>query len=77
MLRQRHPIRQICRVRSCPRSGHYDQARRRDETWLKAAIERLAGQWPTYGYRRLTARLPREHVRVNRKPVARLMREMG
>ena len=77
MLRQRHPIRQICRVLSCSRSGHYYQARGRDETWLKAAIERLAGEWPTYGYRRITALLHREHVQVNRKHVARLMREMG
>lgn len=77
MLSQHHPIRQICRVLSCPRSGHYYQARRRDETWLKAAIERLAGEWPTYGYRRITALLHREHVPVNRKHVARLMREMG
>src|ERR687884_540904 len=67
---------ELCRLLSCPRSAHYNQARRRDETWLKAAIERLAGQWPTYGYRRITARLHREHVRVNRKHVARLMREM-
>jgi putative transposase len=77
MLSQHHPVRQLCRVLSCLRSGHYYQARRRDETWLKAAIERLAGEWPTYGYRRITALLHREQVQVNRKHVARLMREMG
>jgi putative transposase len=44
---------------------------------LKAAVERLAGEWPTYGYRRITALLHREQVQVNRKHVARLMREMG
>lgn len=76
MLSQHYPVRQICRVLSCPRSRHYYQARRRDETLLKAAIERLAGEWPTYGYRRITALLHREHVQVNRKHVARLMREM-
>jgi putative transposase len=77
MLSQRYPVRQICRALSCPRSSHYYHARRRDETWLKAAIERLAGEWPTYGYRRITALLHREHLQVNRKHVARLMREMG
>lgn len=77
MLGQHYPIRQICRVLRCSRSRHYYQARHRDEASLKAAIERLAGEWPTYGYRRITALLHREHVLVNRKHVARLMREMG
>jgi putative transposase len=77
MLSQHYPVRQICRALSCPRSRHYYRARRRDETLLKAAIERLAGEWPTYGYRRITALLHREHLQVNRKHVARLMRAMG
>jgi putative transposase len=77
MLSQHYPVRQICRALRCPRSSHYYPARRRDETSLRAAIERLAGAWPTYGYRRITALLRREHVQVNRKHVARLMREMG
>jgi putative transposase len=77
MLSHRHPSRQMCRGLSCPRRGHSYQARRRDETWLKAAIERLAGAWPTDGDRRITALLPREHVPVHRQHVARLMRERG
>jgi putative transposase len=77
MLSQHYPIRQLCHVLKCPRSSHYYRAQRRDETSLKTAIERLAGAWPTYGYRRITALLHREHVQVNRKHVARLMREMG
>ena len=77
MLGQPYPIRQICRVLRCSRSRRYYQARHRDEASLKAAIERLAGAWPTYGYRRITALLHREHVLVTRKHVARLMREMG
>ena len=48
-----------------------------DETTRNAAIERLAGQWPAYGYRRITALLRREHIPVNHKHVARLMRMMG
>jgi transposase InsO family protein len=77
MLSQHYPIRQLCHVLKCPRSSHYYRAQRRDETPLKTAIERLAGTWPSYGYRRITALLHREHVQVNRKHVARLMREMG
>jgi transposase InsO family protein len=37
----------------------------------------LAAQYPTYGYRRLTALLRREGWLVNRKRVQRLMAEMG
>ncbi len=41
-------------------------------------IERIAGQWPTYGYRRVTAQLRREGAgAVNGKRVRRLMRDLG
>jgi putative transposase len=70
-------VRQVCRALGYARSSHYSQRRPRDETTLKAAIERLAGEWPTYGYRRLTALLQREHFQINRKHVARLMRALG
>jgi transposase InsO family protein len=77
MLSQHYPIRQICRALRCSRSRLYYHVRGRDETSLKAAIERLAGAWPTYGYRRITALLRREGLPVNRKHTARLMRERG
>ena len=76
MLSQHYPVRQMCRALRCSRSRHDDQAQPRDETALTAAIERLAGEWPTDGYRRMTALLHRDQVQVNRKHVARLMREM-
>jgi transposase InsO family protein len=50
---------------------------RADEADLGAALQRLAGQWPTYGYRRLTALLRRAGWVVNGKRVARLMGVMG
>ena len=37
----------------------------------------MAGQWPTYGYRRLTKQLQREGHVVNAKRVRRLMHELG
>jgi putative transposase len=77
MLSQHYSVRQICRVLRCARSRHYYRAHPRDETALKAAIERLVGALPSYGYRRITALSYREQVQVNRKHVARLMREMG
>jgi putative transposase len=77
MLSHQYPVRHVCRVLGSARSQYYYQAHPCDETTLKAAIERLAGQWPTYGYRRITALLRREDIQVNHKHVARLMRMMG
>jgi putative transposase len=77
MLSPPYAIRQICRALRGSRRRHAYHARGRDETSLKAAIARLAGAWPTYGDRRITARWRREGFPVNPKPTARLMREMA
>ena len=53
------------------------QPRVREEADLKAALLRLAEEWPTFGRPRLTAMLKREGFRVNHKRVGRLMRELG
>ncbi len=47
-----------------------------EEAGLREALLRLAEQWPTYGYRRITAMLGREGWAVNSKRVRRLMREL-
>jgi transposase InsO family protein len=72
-----YPVTPICDVLGLPRSSYYYQPVERDESGLKAAIEKLAGQWPTYGYRRITAELKRAKWKVNHKRVARLMHQMG
>jgi putative transposase len=77
MLSHQYPVRQVCRVLGSARSHYYYGARPCAEATLQAAIERLAEEWPTYGYRRITALLRREAFQVNHKRVARLMREMG
>jgi transposase InsO family protein len=77
MLSPTYPVRQVCRVLGATRSRDYDRPRAGDEASLQAAIVRLAEAWPTYGYRRITALLHRDGGPVNRKHVARLMREMG
>lgn len=42
---------------------------------LRDHIQRLALEWPCYGYRRITAELHRQGVEANHKRVLRLMRE--
>src|SRR5262245_43526658 len=72
------PVRLVCRATGWPRSSLYLQAAvSADEAELRAALARLAGEWPTYGYRRLTAMLCREGRAVNGKRVRRLMAELG
>jgi putative transposase len=76
-LAEAYPVTTVCDALSLPRSSYYYQPVERDESGLKAAIEELAGQWPTYGYRRITAELKRAEWDVNHKRVARLMQQMG
>jgi transposase InsO family protein len=77
MLSQNYPVALVCEVLGCARSTYYYQAEPPDDAELKAAIEAVAAEWPTYGYRRITAQLRRQQWVVNRKRVRRLMREMG
>lgn len=73
-----HPVRLLCRVLGCPRAGLYRTAATpADEADLRRDVERLAGTWPTYGYRRLTALLRCEGWAVNGKRVRRVMAELG
>ncbi len=77
-LIQEYPIATVCQVLNYPRSQVYYQSQSRsDATAIKDAIVDLAGQYPTYGYRRITAMLQRQGQVVNHKRVARLMRELG
>jgi putative transposase len=77
-LKGEYPLTEVCDVLDCPRSGvYYVPQGRDDEPKLREDIRRLAGAWPTYGYRRVTAMLRREGWTVNAKRVRRLMRVMG
>jgi putative transposase len=78
-LIQLHPARLVCRLLGFPRCALYRDAAPApaDEAPLRTALQRLAGEWPTYGYRRLTALLRREGQRINAKRVRRLMAELG
>ena len=73
-----YPVRLLCRALDCPRAALYRVANdHADKAGLRRAIERLAGAWPTYGYRRITALLRREGRAVNGKRVRRVMAELG
>jgi putative transposase len=73
-----YPVRLICRATGWPRSSLYlEAATAADEGRLRQAVARLAGEWPTYGYRRLTAMLRREGWQVNGKRVRRVMADLG
>lgn len=78
-LAQTYPVRVICRLLGVPRSSVYYPARPAvaDEAMLKTALIDLAGEWPTYGYRRLTAMMRRLGWPVNSKRVRRWMDELG
>lgn len=73
-----YPVAVVCRVLEVPRSSHYSRStEQHDDASVQAAIEAVAGEWATYGYRRVTAELRRRGLVVNTKRVRRLMREMG
>jgi putative transposase len=74
-----YPIRVLCELLGVPRSSVYykPQPIPDAEAMFKVALLDLAGEWPTYGYRRLTAMMRREGWAVNRKRVRRWMDELG
>jgi transposase InsO family protein len=76
-MQAEYPVKTICAVLDLPRSSFYHRAGETDDTDLRAALLDLAGQYPTYGYRRLTALLKRAGWVVNHKRIQRLMAEMG
>ena len=76
-LSSHYPVAVICRVLAWPRSSYYHQPEPAQEDELKAALRQTAGDWPTYGYRRLTVQLQREGYPVGQTRVRRLMRDMN
>ena len=70
-----YPVSAGCELLGLSRSAYYYQAIEKDESELEATIEEIAGQYPTYGTRRITEELRREPHRivVNRKRVHRIM----
>src|SRR5436305_14532781 len=62
---------------TAPRSTYYHRSTVAHEQALQQAIAAVAGEWPRYGYRRITKQLQRQGWSVNHKRVTRIMRERG
>jgi putative transposase len=77
LLNAHYPMNLLCAVLGVPHSSAYYQARPSEDRPVRDALLELAGEWPTYGYRRLTVMLKRQGHAVNTKRVRRLMHELG
>jgi hypothetical protein len=77
-LAKDYPIRLVCRLLDVPRSSVYyaAPATARREAMLKTVLLDLAGQWPTYGYRRPHQDDAPPRLSVNSKRVRRWMDEL-
>jgi putative transposase len=74
-----YPITAGCELLDLPRSTYYYPPVQTDESAIEAAIDEIAGQFPTYGTRRVTHQLRRSphEILVNRKRVRRIMAQKG
>jgi putative transposase len=77
ILNDQYSTRLLCEALDVHRSVLYHQPRPTEDRLLGEALKELAGQWPTYGYRRLTVMLRRQGHPVNGKRVRRLMHDLG
>lgn len=66
-----------CRLMMISRAGFYKKLCPRDHTYLKMRIRDIASSRPRFGGRRIWALLRREGLKVNKKLVRRLYKEMG
>jgi putative transposase len=59
------------------RSTYYDEPSSQpiEEARLVERIKEICAEWPSYGYRRVTAQLHAEGTLANHKKIMRLMRE--
>jgi putative transposase len=76
-MAEEYPVSVVCETLGLARSSYYHKAKHRDDGELRQAVRELSGEWPTYGYRRITAELQRAGWTVNHKSVAQIMAELG
>ena len=71
------PREAACSLLGVARATLYRRQTERTDTSdmeLRDLVQRIALEWPAYGYRRITAQLQRQGHKVNKKRVRRLMR---
>ena len=71
-----YPVSLLCSALEVPRSSFYYKPTQKEDEEVIQQILSIAGEFPRYGYRRITAELRRRGYRVNHKKVLRLMRKM-
>lgn len=73
------PCAVVCRILGLSRSTACYQARVKESEPIRAALTAVAGQYPTYGRRRVTHELRRAPyaLQANYKQIGRLMAELG
>jgi len=75
-LRKEYSVREICQTLGFNRSSfYYHPQEDPSEDLLRSEIEKLAGRYPRYGYRRITQLLVRQGYTVGTRRVARLMKK--
>ena len=77
MLKYDYSTRLLCETLDVHRCNLYRKPQPNEDRQVEEALIEQAGAWPTYGYRRLTAMLRRQGLKVNEKRVRRLMHELG
>lgn len=70
-----YPVRLLCQTLDVPASSYYYQPTGNDDLGVLACIEAILAEFPTYGYRRITAELHRRGYSINHKRVQRLLRD--
>jgi putative transposase len=74
-----YPVKVVSQLLGLSRSTYYYHAQTTEASELETAIEGIAGQFPTYGTRRVMHQLrrPPHEIWVNRKRIQRIMAQKG
>lgn len=75
-LAKEYKISRVCRALNISRGVYYYQPRQIEESKLRAAVKEIAGEFVTYGNRRITQQLKRRGYHVGRDRIRRIMKEL-
>jgi hypothetical protein len=66
----RLPLKLALNLLELPRSTYYYRSQKRDESQLEADLGKVAGQYPTYGTRRMTSSAASSALSLSSRPQA-------